>query len=106
MATHLPPLQSAAADGCPGGHPPALFSGARRRLLRGIDRHVGAAAALGLEEDFALGLRSEEHTSELQSLMRISYAVCCLKNTKHCHYNIVNYHDYTYRKEEHETSTN
>src|SRR3546814_8882262 len=26
-------------------------------------------------------LRSEEHTSELQSLMRISYAVFCLKNT-------------------------
>src|SRR3546814_1165255 len=26
-----------------------------------------------------LGLRSEEHTSELQSLMRISYAVFCLK---------------------------
>src|SRR3546814_5532964 len=25
------------------------------------------------------GLRSEEHTSELQSLMRISYAVSCLK---------------------------
>src|SRR3546814_1509121 len=30
--------------------------------------------------------RSEEHTSELQSLMRISYAVFCLKNkTKHTH---------------------
>src|SRR3546814_2359717 len=30
------------------------------------------------------GLRSEEHTSELQSLMRISYAVFCLnKKTKH-----------------------
>src|SRR3546814_5038210 len=33
------------------------------------------------------GMRSEEHTSELQSLMRISYAVFCLKkkktNTKH-----------------------
>src|SRR3546814_7718299 len=28
------------------------------------------------------GLRSEEHTSELQSLMRISYAVFCLKKTK------------------------
>src|SRR3546814_1038539 len=28
----------------------------------------------------ALKLRSEEHTSELQSLMRISYGVCCLKN--------------------------
>src|SRR3546814_3654454 len=29
-----------------------------------------------------LELRSEEHTSELQSLMRISYAVFCLKNKK------------------------
>src|SRR3546814_3126823 len=28
-------------------------------------------------------LRSEEHTSELQSLMRISYAVFCLKKKKH-----------------------
>src|SRR3546814_3466650 len=27
--------------------------------------------------------RSEEHTSELQSLMRIPYAVFCLKKTKH-----------------------
>src|SRR3546814_3464464 len=27
-------------------------------------------------------MRSEEHTSELQSLMRISYAVFCLKNKK------------------------
>src|SRR3546814_5519991 len=30
----------------------------------------------------ALGNRSEEHTSELQSLMRISYAVFCLKKKK------------------------
>src|SRR3546814_1497945 len=30
----------------------------------------------------ALGHRSEEHTSELQSLMRISYAVFCLKKKK------------------------
>src|SRR3546814_3317072 len=29
-----------------------------------------------------VGLRSEEHTSELQSLMRISYAVFCLKKKK------------------------
>src|SRR3546814_2811468 len=29
------------------------------------------------------GGRSEEHTSELQSLMRISYAVFCLKKKKH-----------------------
>src|SRR3546814_9293284 len=31
------------------------------------------------------GLRSEEHTSELQSLMRISYAVFCLKKKNHNH---------------------
>src|SRR3546814_4423514 len=30
----------------------------------------------------ATGVRSEEHTSELQSLMRISYAVFCLKKKK------------------------
>src|SRR3546814_2644282 len=29
-----------------------------------------------------ISIRSEEHTSELQSLMRISYAVFCLKNKK------------------------
>src|SRR3546814_3992309 len=31
------------------------------------------------------GARSEEHTSELQSLMRISYAVFCLKKKKYKH---------------------
>src|SRR3546814_7266423 len=31
----------------------------------------------------AIGQRSEEHTSELQSLMRISYAVFCLKKKTH-----------------------
>src|SRR3546814_2058997 len=36
------------------------------------------------------GYRSEEHTSELQSLMRISYAVFCLKKkNNHYTYNIV-----------------
>src|SRR3546814_8211842 len=32
---------------------------------------------------YLLAFRSEEHTSELQSLMRISYAVFCLKKNKH-----------------------
>src|SRR3546814_5973160 len=32
----------------------------------------------------AIGARSEEHTSELQSLMRISYAVFCLKKKTKC----------------------
>src|SRR3546814_5923361 len=38
-------------------------------------------AALPVTADFTAGssVRSEEHTSELQSLMRISYAVFCLK---------------------------
>src|SRR3546814_7544651 len=33
-------------------------------------------------QDAYLSVRSEEHTSELQSLMRISYAVFCLKKNK------------------------
>src|SRR3546814_5852273 len=39
--------------------------------------------------------RSEEHTSELQSLMRISYAVFCLKkkNKKHTMYKLVKTHN-------------
>src|SRR3546814_7958524 len=40
--------------------------------------------------------RSEEHTSELQSLMRISYAVFCLKkNTTLTKTKILNLHTYT-----------
>src|SRR3546814_7832280 len=39
--------------------------------------HPGVGA--GVLRDTGAGLRSEEHTSELQSLMRISYAVFCLQ---------------------------
>src|SRR3546814_1599183 len=50
------------------------------------ERRVNAGYIIEAEmtED---GPRSEEHTSELQSLMRISYAVFCLKkkNTQHPH---------------------
>src|SRR3546814_3586959 len=45
-------------------------------LLAGMLRNAGVAA---LVTD---GARSEEHTSELQSLMRISYAVFCLNKKK------------------------
>src|SRR3546814_1780951 len=34
-------------------------------------------------QDFTIAGRSEEHTSELQSLMRISYAFFCLKKTNY-----------------------
>src|SRR3546814_7878930 len=37
---------------------------------------------MAFEEEFGVEIRSEEHTSELQSLMRISYAVFCLKKKK------------------------
>src|SRR3546814_15471408 len=36
--------------------------------------------------------RSEEHTSELQSLMRISYAVFCLKKTNTLEYKLLSMH--------------
>src|SRR3546814_3468553 len=52
--------------------------GLRRQL--DVDHEVAAAAPLGARFGCAGdGARSEEHTSELQSLMRISYAVFCLK---------------------------
>src|SRR3546814_8209549 len=46
------------------------------------------------EFDFAFGNggRSEEHTSELQSLMRISYAVFCLKKKTKQQYSITKTH--------------
>src|SRR3546814_7164622 len=67
--------------------------------VRGADREAAAGAdddgvagavvgqaigvdAAGAQVDHAFALRSEEHTSELQSLMRISYAVFCLKKKK------------------------
>src|SRR3546814_9739428 len=69
-----------------------------RRTVRGVARrHSGAAGAGGahpvesrapadrimlLPPGNAGRQRSEEHTSELQSLMRISYAVFCLKKKK------------------------
>src|SRR3546814_4542148 len=40
---------------------------------------IGRETACGAASGAGLWIRSEEHTSELQSLMRISYAVFCLK---------------------------
>src|SRR3546814_6623170 len=45
-------------------------------------RDVAALEQLRLAETRPVGQRSEEHTSELQSLMRISYAVFCVKKKK------------------------
>src|SRR3546814_10564260 len=49
------------------------------------NRHAGGEIQLGRWQRIEYQLyrhRSEEHTSELQSLMRISYAVFCLKKKK------------------------
>src|SRR3546814_4780315 len=73
-----------------------LQRGMKRRVLH-LDRTGSAAsgdvgrgsrAAVprdchgAVRGDHVLPVRSEEHTSELQSLMRISYAVFCLKKKK------------------------
>src|SRR3546814_10334356 len=59
----------------------------RAAALQGVEK-MRHNLALGLRQGFFMPLgrpdapRSEEHTSELQSLMRISYAVFCLKKKK------------------------
>src|SRR3546814_6580668 len=59
---------------------------AMRRALLHQDAAIGIDQRHGGHEQRKAGLagenRSEEHTSELQSLMRISYAVFCLKKKK------------------------
>src|SRR3546814_4468632 len=75
-----------------GGFPAAaMASGAswpRKFLERAVGELLGAdvqdiGTAVAICERKEYLLRSEEHTSELQSLMRISYAVFCLKTQTH-----------------------
>src|SRR3546814_10894747 len=63
-------------------------AGAGRHRLQPVERGcgVGQLARSAVVAALAASDRSEEHTSELQSLMRISYAVFCLQkitNTKY-----------------------
>src|SRR3546814_3437913 len=60
-----------------GGNAPGDYADAR--LASALDRQLVASQPIGAETRI---LRSEEHTSELQSIMRISYAVFCLKKKK------------------------
>src|SRR3546814_2820955 len=59
------------------GHGGSLPLRPHERSGAGGDRHRGRADRPAVQPG-----RSEEHTSELQSLMRISYAVFCLKKKK------------------------
>src|SRR3546814_5014730 len=73
--------------------PPVIRRGVGRieaERFHGVDggkRPLHLRPAIEAQQDVAAGAderqrRSEEHTSELQSLMRISYAVFCLKKKK------------------------
>src|SRR3546814_10583084 len=72
------------------GHDLGALAGRQRPVALGLDgdRHrLGpgldvAQPRIGRYQRRGELLRSEEHTSELQSLMRISYAVFCLKKKK------------------------
>src|SRR3546814_5670804 len=66
-----------------GRHVPPLARAARAQ----IRRHMDGETLRRTPPTEAEQQRSEEHTSELQSLMRISYAVFCLKKKtqKHTH---------------------
>src|SRR3546814_2934616 len=86
----VPDLGRQARRGCGTGvRRRRAGAGAGRRLagLCGCEpeertRRGRRAMGAGRGEDGRRLLRSEEHTSELQSLMRISYAVFCLKKKK------------------------
>src|SRR3546814_3979449 len=58
--------------------------GVGRNAVREAMQHLAARGVVDLSPNRspAIRKRSEEHTSELQSLMRISYAVFCLKKKK------------------------
>src|SRR3546814_7694880 len=64
-------------------HQPAIGVADRERARAISIERVVDQPAVGAELRRSIGIRSEEHTSELQSLMRISYAVFCLKKKKH-----------------------
>src|SRR3546814_14559405 len=49
----------------------------------GKELHMKSLVETAKFKGISVAGRSEEHTSELQSLMRISYAVFCLKNKTH-----------------------
>src|SRR3546814_9123126 len=66
------------ADGFEGGHVPELGA----RCAGVTSAPVVAGTRAHGDEGVAAAERSEEHTSELQSLMRISYAVFFLKKKK------------------------
>src|SRR3546814_1242089 len=65
------------------GNPAFIHGGPFANIAHGCNSVMATATALKLADYVVTEAgRSEEHTSELQSLMRISYAVFCLKKKK------------------------
>src|SRR3546814_4045269 len=60
----------------------SLWNDGRPRRCGASVKVMALAPLAAVRCTSATAARSEEHTSELQSLMRISYAVFCLKQTK------------------------
>src|SRR3546814_3816940 len=102
-AANISPMQ--AEDGVNGERPTPLLRGGWRDYLAiarfdHTTKHVfiipGIILAYALRPSLQPAARSEEHTSELQSLMRISYAVFCLKKKTqadtHLHHNMTTTH--------------
>src|SRR3546814_1279472 len=75
------PQHSDAPSGLPNSFPEISHVRPETSADRGGERRRLPGCAVGRPCHCRLG-RSEEHTSELQSLMRISYAVFCLKKKK------------------------
>src|SRR3546814_10227812 len=80
---HALPFETVAGR-LPAGFDPALWEAVRPNLTRLAEAEGWLAICRGpvVPVIADAGFRSEEHTSELQSLMRISYAVFCLKKKK------------------------
>src|SRR3546814_5200922 len=87
------PIRPVTAEGTGGGLPvplepyrsPEFFAAERERLFGRAWLLMGRIEELPTPRSHVVkrvDIRSEEHTSELQSLMRISYAVFCLKKKK------------------------
>src|SRR3546814_1406413 len=69
----------------------ALSSRRRRRTAMSRPMVAWTRASVFCEYSKGRSTRSEEHTSELQSLMRISYAVFCLKQKKKTRHKKIRY---------------
>src|SRR3546814_10792486 len=75
------PLHYPQFDKIKDSHFAPAFDRGMAEHLREAEAIAGNAEAPSFDNTI-IALRSEEHTSELQSLMRISYAVFCLKKKK------------------------